>query len=252
MTPTPTPTPLSRAMVMAAGLGTRMQPLTRDRPKPLIAVNSKPLIDYTLDELMAGGVTTIIANVHYLADQIEAHMRDNRREEILVSDERDALLETGGGLVKARALIGPQPFFCCNTDAIFAGTHTGTAIRTLRTAWQDQMKALLLLVPINRARGFDGNGDFHLDPDGHITKAGEEAATFAFTGLQILDPVLLDDLPTGAFSTRVIWRKAAAMKQIFGVIYPGTWLHVGTPAAITDAEAMLNRLDTRAATPGTP
>ncbi|MEO1150604.1 MAG: nucleotidyltransferase family protein [Pseudomonadota bacterium] len=242
-----TATALSRAMVMAAGLGTRMQPLTLSRPKPLITVNKKPLLDYTLDELTAGGVTTIVANVHYLADQLEAHLRNHQHSDVLISDERSALLETGGGLVKARPLLGPGPFFCSNTDAIFAGTLPGTAAQTLRAAWQPGMKALLLLVPLNRARGFDGNGDFHLRPDGRITKAGDEAATYAFTGLQILDPGLLDDMPTGAFSTRTIWQKAAAMDAIFGALYPGTWLHVGTPEAITDAEAMLNTLNSEAA-----
>ncbi|MEL6380498.1 MAG: nucleotidyltransferase family protein [Pseudomonadota bacterium] len=242
-----TATALSRAMVMAAGLGTRMQPLTLSRPKPLITVNNKPLLDYTLDELTAGGVTTIVANVHYLADQLEAHLRNHQHSDVLISDERSALLETGGGLVKARPLLGSGPFFCSNTDAIFAGTAPGTAARTLRAAWQPGMKALLLLVPLNRARGFDGNGDFHLRPDGRITKAGDEAATYAFTGLQILDPGLLDDMPRGAFSTRTIWQKAAAMDAIFGALYPGTWLHVGTPEAITDAEAVLNTLNSEAA-----
>lgn len=251
---------LDTAMVMAAGLGRRMMPLTADRPKPLIPVLNTPLIDYTLAELTAGGVSRIIANVHYCADQVEAHF--NAKTNLVstktgplstkagplstktgptyfISDEREQLLETGGGLIKARPLIGEQPFFCANTDAIFSGVPTGNACALLREAWRAPMKALLLLVPLENTLGFEGNGDFHRHGDGRVTKAQGEAAPFAFTGLQILDPSLLNDMPDGPFSTRLIWQKAAKTEQLFGVLFDGHWLHVGTPQSVVEAESFL-------------
>jgi len=236
------PGPIDTAMVMSAGLGTRMLPLTANTPKPLIRVSDKALIDYTLDELSAGGVTRIVANVHYCADQLEAHLSDRHDHTIMISDERDELLETGGGLVKARPLIGSGPFFCANTDAIFTGPPTGTACEILRSTWHDDMLALLLLVPLKSTLGFDGNGDFHLDADGHLTKSVGEPAPFAFTGLQILHPGLLDDMPPGAFSTRLIWQKAERTGQLYGAVFGGNWLHVGTPESVADAEQVLRKM----------
>jgi len=242
----PAPT-INTAMVMSAGLGTRMANLTRITPKPLISVQNKKLIDYSLDELAAGGIGNAVVNVHYLADQIEAHIKTRQQSEntqkpkITISDERDMLLETGGGLCHAKKLLGEHPFFCCNTDAIFADTSPGTASAILKSNWHNKMLALLLLVPIEKTKGFDGNGDFHLQEDQHITKAQEEAALYAFTGMQILHPDLLQNCPDGPFSTRLLWRRATEEKRLFGCVYPHHWLHVGTPGGVLDAQEHLSR-----------
>lgn len=231
---------LQNAMVLAAGLGTRIMSFSRELPKPLIQVGAKTLLDYTLDELGSGGITRAIVNVHYRADQIEAHLGTRTHPAITISDEREELLETGGGVKKALPLLGDQPFICTNTDAIFTGPP-GAATTRLTDGWGDHMLALLLLVPLTRSFGFDGNGDFHLRPDNKITKAGDEAAEYAFTGLQILHPSLLDDAPEGRFSTRVLWQKAKQADALYGCIYPDQWLHVGTPEGVRQAEQHLNR-----------
>jgi len=235
--------PGNTAMVMAAGRGTRMMPLTAERPKPLVQVCGKALIDYALGGLRAGGVERVIANVHYFADLLEAHLRDYARhtptQEILISDERAELLETGGGLKKAQPLIGEEPFFCLNTDAIFQGRTGASFIDPLRKTWQPPMLALLLLVPLENTLGFDGVGDFHLKADGKLVKARGEPAPYAFTGAQILDPALLDGTPEGPFSTRLIWEKAARLGGLYGCVFDGHWLHVGTPESRDAAEALL-------------
>ena len=227
--------PLTTAMVMAAGMGNRMRPLTDTMPKPLITVNGRPLIDYVLHELSADGISRAVINVHYEADQIETYLNKKSQhhslfsENIAISDERSELLETGGGLVKARPLLGEHPFFCTNTDAIFAKSQPGKACNLLRTHWQSDMLALLLLVPLTRAYGFEGSGDFHLHTDNQITKTTGEAADYAFTGLQILHPHLLQGEKAVPFSTRELWKKAASAKKLYGCVFPGDWLHVGTP-----------------------
>ena len=226
---------ISTAMVMAAGMGNRMRPLTDTTPKPLITVNRRPLIDYTLHELSAGGVSHIVVNVHYQADQLEAYLRHEQQrhslfsQNIIISDERSELLETGGGLVKAQHLLGEDPFFCCNTDAIFAKSRPGEACNLLRTHWQSDMLALLLLVPLTHTLGFDGSGDFHLHADHQITKTNGEPADYAYTGLQILHPAILEGEKAVPFSTRELWRKAASESKLYGCVFPGDWLHVGTP-----------------------
>lgn len=229
----------TNAMVLAAGYGTRMMPLTINTPKPLIKILDKTLLDYTLDELSMGGISHAVVNVHYHADQIETHLQNRRQPHIAISDERSELLETGGGLKKALPLLGQAPFFSCNTDAIFTGV-VGDATRMLLSSWNNTMLALLILVPLNKTLGFDGNGDFHLHKHGRITKASEEGeAPYAFTGLQILHPSLLVDMPDGPFSTRLLWQRAAEQDGIFGCIYPQWWLHVGTPQGVEDAQEFL-------------
>jgi N-acetyl-alpha-D-muramate 1-phosphate uridylyltransferase len=230
------------AMVMAAGLGKRMRPLTATRPKPLIEVAGKPLLDHVLDRLRAAGVRRVVVNVHYLADSLEAHLAvAGRGLEIVVSDERAALMETGGGLVQARALLGDRPFLVVNSDNLWID-GPADAIKLLAAQWDDAaMDALLLLVPLARANNHAGQGDFHLDGGGRITgrrKPGR-VAPFVFTGVQILSPRVLADWPEGPFSTMVFWERAIAAGRAHGLVHQGLWFDVGTPAAIGRTEALL-------------
>jgi len=230
------------AMVMAAGLGKRMRPLTATRPKPLVEVAGKPLIDHVFDRLCAAGVKRAVVNVHYLADALEAHLARCRCGiDIVISDERAQLMETGGGLVQARALIGDEPFLTVNSDNLWVDGPVD-AIRQLAAAWDaDVMDALLLMVPLARAHCHGGLGDFHLDPAGRITgrrKPGRPAP-FVWTGVQILSPSLIVDWPQGPFSTNIFWDRAIAAGRAYGIVHNGLWFDVGTPGAIAQAEAIL-------------
>ena len=232
------------AMVMAAGLGKRMLPLTADRPKPLIAVGGRTLIDLALDHLADAGVTKAVVNVHYLPDQVEAHLAQRSAPRVIFSDERVQLLETGGGLVKARrAGLLPDPFFCVNSDNVWIDGPRNTLL-DLSDAWDPaRMDALLLVVP--RARAFEhrGKGDFHLEPDGRLRRRGpdDQFAPYIFIGAQVVSHRLLRDAPAGPFSTMVLWERAIAEGRLFGVVHAGQWYDVGTPAAIAPAAAALTR-----------
>lgn len=230
------------AMVMAAGLGKRMRPLTATRPKPLVEVAGKAMLDHVFDRLRAAGVKRAVVNVHYLADALEAHLANRVAGiEIAVSDERAMLLETGGGLLKARELIGDAAFLVVNSDNYWVDGPSD-AIRLLAQRWDDEtMDALLLLVPLARAHNHRGQGDFHLDAHGRITarRRSGRLAPFVYTGLQILSPRLLRDGPEGPFSTMLFWERAIAAGRAFGVVHQGLWFDVGTPEAIGRTEAML-------------
>ena len=231
------------AMVLAAGLGTRMRPLTALRPKPLIEVAGKPLIDHVFDRLRTAGVKRAVVNVHYLADALEAHLATQATSglEMVVSDERAALMETGGGLVQARAMIGDAPFVVASSDVLWID-GPADAIRLLASQWDDaRMDVLMLLVPLARAHNHSGKGDFHLDPHGRITgrrKPGR-VAPFIYTSLQIMSPRVLNDAPAGSFSQMLFWERAIAAGRAFGMVHQGLWFDVGTPAAIGRTEAML-------------
>ncbi|PQA88446.1 nucleotidyltransferase family protein [Hyphococcus luteus] len=228
------------AMVLAAGLGTRMRPLTDATPKPLIDVDGKALMDYALDRFARAGVERAVVNVHYLADKVERHVEGRPAPEIVISDERDLILETGGGLKKARGLLGDEPVYCTNTDAIMIDGGGTEACALLANEWNDAaMDALLLLVPIDRTSGYDGSGDFDRSEDGQISLRAGETAPYVFTGLQIIAPSLIDEGPEGPFSTRVLWDKAAERGRLFGAVYGGEWLHVGDAAGLAAAEARL-------------
>ena len=230
------------AMVLAAGLGTRMRPLTDQLPKPLIKVAGKPLIDWTLDRFAAAGVTRAIVNVHYRADQMEAHLKGRRAPEIVISDERAALLETGGGLKKARAHLGPAPVYCTNTDAILIDGEGPEPCAALAAAWrEDAMDALLLLAPAGLASGYDGAGDFDLRADGSVDWRSGDRAPYVYTGLQIIRPSLLDGAPDGAFSLRVLWDKARAAGRMKAIVHSGPWMHVGDPQGLALAEAFFEK-----------
>ncbi|MGN6269287.1 MAG: nucleotidyltransferase family protein [Sphingomonas sp.] len=230
------------AMVMAAGLGKRMRPLTATRPKPLVKVAGKALLDHVFDRLRAAGVKRAVVNVHYLADAVEAHLRARVKDiEVVISDERGRLMETGGGIVQARDLLGDQPFLVVNSDNLWLDGPTD-AIRALAAAWDDdRMDALLLLVPLARANLHGGQGDFHLDANGRITgrrKPGR-VAPFVYTGLQILSPRLIADWPEGPFSTMLFWERAIEAGRAHGLVHQGLWFDVGTPSAVKAAEAAL-------------
>ena len=232
------------AMVMAAGLGKRMRPLTATRPKPLIEVAGKPLLDHVLDKLRAAGVQRAVINVHYLPDALEAHLaRKANGLDIAISDERDELLETGGGLVRAEPLIDADPFLSVNSDNLWID-GPADALKLLASHWDgDKMDALLLLVPQARAANHRGQGDFHMDRHGRLKRRRpSHVAPFVFTGVQMLSKRLLRDAPSGPFSTNVLWDRAIAEGRCFGAVHQGLWFDVGTPQAIRATEAALKNV----------
>ncbi|KUO54355.1 MAG: mannose-1-phosphate guanylyltransferase [Sphingomonadales bacterium BRH_c42] len=229
------------AMVMAAGLGKRMRPLTTLQPKPLVRVAGKPLIDHALDRLAEAGIARAVVNVHYLADPLEAHLRDRREPQIVISDEREALLETGGGMAKALAHL-PDPFFCLNADNIWLDGPRN-AFADLSRYWNpDAMDALLMVVPHARAHNFDGQGDFRMDGDGRLTRGQQgRVAPFIYTGIQLVSHRLLRDPPADPFGTMLLWQRAIDEGRLYGTSFTGEWFEVGTPQAIAPTEAALRR-----------
>ncbi|HET7083480.1 MAG TPA: nucleotidyltransferase family protein [Rhizomicrobium sp.] len=233
---------VTAAMMMGAGLGTRMRPLTDDRPKPLVTVGGKTLIDHSIDRLVAAGVRLIVVNLHYKAEMLRAHLAKRRDVEIVYSDETDMLLDTGGGVVKAMPHLGAAPFFVLNSDSIWI--ETGTPVLSAMLAQWDEkrMDGLLLLADMKTALGYEGAGDFALKSDGRLIRArdaGERDAVFAYPGVQIAHPRLFAGAPQGAFSTNIMWDRAIAGGRLSGAVMDGTWIHVGTPQAREEAEATL-------------
>lgn len=229
------------AMLMAAGLGKRMRPLTAATPKPLVRVGGKPLIDRALDRLEDAGVAKAVVNVHYLADAIEAHLTPRQIPAVTFSDEREVLLETGGGMVKAQTAGQlPDPFFACNADSIWLDGPRN-AFADLSAAWDaDRMDALLLLVNHAKANNFDGTGDFYMDPAGRLTrKLPGRIAPFIYTGIQLVSHRLLRDAPEGKFSTNILWSRAIGEGRLFGLAFTGEWYEVGTPEHIRPTEEAL-------------
>ena len=233
------------AMVLAAGLGKRMRPLTATRPKPLVEVAGRTLLDRALDRVEAAGIATAVVNAHYFADQIEAAVAGRTADrpdglKIRVSDERAKLLETGGGVVKALPLIDADPFFVINADNMWIDGSADT-LRLLAQRWNPaEMDALLLLVPLARATGYDGRGDFHLDPAGQVAPRGEvRIAPFVYSGIQLISKHLFEGEPVEAFSVWRQWHKALAAGRLFGAVHQGLWFHVGTPASVGETEDLL-------------
>jgi N-acetyl-alpha-D-muramate 1-phosphate uridylyltransferase len=232
---------LTTAMLMAAGLGKRMRPLTATRPKPMVKVAGKPLIDHALDRLEAGGIERVIVNVHYLPDALIAHLKTRKTGiEILISDERDKLLETGGGLMRAASLLGDQPFLCANSDNLWVDGPRDS-ISVLAELWdEERMDALLLVVPHARATCHNGPGDFHMAADGLLRRRKPgHIAPFVFTGVQIMSPRLLRDPPGDVFSTNIFWSRAMEAGRLYGASHQGLWFDVGTPQAVPVVEAAL-------------
>ena len=239
--PNPVQPPIGTAMVLAAGLGKRMRPLTATRPKPLVEVAGKPLLDHVLDRLRSAGIARVVVNVHYLADALEAHLRRKAGDlDIQISDERGLLLETGGGVAKALPLIADERFLIANSDNLWVDGPVD-AIRLLADRWDDaEMDTLLLLVPLARANCHSGLGDFHMDPAGRISRRrAAKVAPFVFTGVQLVSKRLFAELPAGPFSFNLLWDRAIAAGRAYGVSHQGLWFDVGTPPAIGKTEAML-------------
>ena len=229
--------PLDTAMVFAAGLGTRMRPITDRTPKPLVQIGGKAMLDHMLDRLADGGVARAIVNVHHLPDQIEAHLRGRTRPQIIISDERSKLLDQGGGIRKVLPLIGDADFFICNTDAVWIEGPQST-IAAMRQAWKpEEMDVLLLVAATSGSVGVDWPGDFHMAPDGRLTKRAErEVSAFVYAGVGIIKASLFKEAQEDVFRLAPYFFRAAQAGRLFGVRLNGQWLHVGSPGAIEEAE----------------
>ena len=236
MTAYPTP---NTAMVLAAGLGTRMRPLTDDRPKALVEVGGRALIDHVLDRLAGAGVEEAVVNVHWFADRLEAHLAGRTKPRIVISDEREELLETGGGLKHARLLVGDEPIWVANIDSVWI--DRADALVDLAAAWDPaKMDVLLLLARREGSIGFEGAGDFFLEETGRLRFRGDsDSAPFAYMGVHITRPQIVDGGPEGPFSLSPIWRRLAEEGRLFGRVLDGDWMHVGDPQARDEAEARL-------------
>jgi MurNAc alpha-1-phosphate uridylyltransferase len=225
------------AMVLAAGFGARMRPLTDTMPKPLVQVAGKPLLDHVLDRLADAGVARAVVNVHYLGEQIVAHTKTRAKPQVVISDERGQLLDTGGGVVKALPLIGAAPFFHINSDTIWIDGPQPNLTRLAQAFNPAKMDALLLLASTTDSIGYAGRGDFTIGPDGRLTKRGERDVTpFVYAGAAILSPALFKDAPAGAFALTDLFARAEAEGRLHGLRLEGLWMHVGTPDAIAQAE----------------
>ncbi len=235
---------IESAMVMGAGIGKRMRPLTATRPKPLVRVAGKALIDHSLDRIEAAGVGHVVVNVHYLADALEAHLKAQRRSfTIDISDERDQLLETGGGMVKALPLLKGDPILIVNSDNIWTDGPQDS-IANLARHWDgDRMDALLLVIRQASAMGHGGRGDFHMDGEGRLSRRKPgRVAPFVYTGIQLVSRRFLDDAPEGPFSTMLLWERAIAAGRLYGLSHMGQWFDVGTPASIAPTETALSEV----------
>jgi len=229
------------AMILAAGLGKRMRPLTATKPKPLIEVAGRALLDHIIERLKTAGVKKVVVNVHYLADAVEAHLAAKTEGvEVAISDERGLLLETGGGLVRAAPLINCDPFLAVNSDNLWIDGPADT-LKLLASHWDDKrMDALLLLVPHARAFNHGGMGDFHMDRCGRLRRRERShVAPFVYTGIQMLSKRILKGAPEGPFSANRLWDGAMEVGRCFGAVHQGLWFDVGTPSAIKATELTL-------------
>ncbi len=224
-------------MILAAGLGTRMRPLTDNTPKPLLKVANKRIIDYALDHLNAAGVKTAVVNKHYLPDQIEAWAKQISSPKIVISDETDQVLETGGGVKRALPLLGAEPFYVLNSDCFW--TDRGApALERLAQSWDNAtMDCLLLVCDPKHTTGYDGSGDFVMDAEGRLKRQTQNG--LCFIGAYLVHPRLFENAPAGRFSMNVLWNEAIVNQRLFGISHQGHWLHVGTPDAIKAAEDYL-------------
>lgn len=228
------------AMVLAAGLGKRMRPITATTPKPLVEVAGRSLIDRGLSKLLDAGVEKAVVNVHYLADLVEVHVQKCRSPQIVISDERDLLLDTGGGVAKALPLLGPDPFYLYNSDSFWIEGFRCN-LDLLAERWDGEaMDALLLLAPTVGSIGYSGDGDFFMDETGRLARRDERrVAPFVYAGAAIIHPRLMADVPSGPFSLNRCFDRAIEAGRLFGQRMEGIWLHVGTPRAIREAEAAI-------------
>jgi MurNAc alpha-1-phosphate uridylyltransferase len=228
------------AIVLAAGLGTRMRPYVGNVPKPLVQVHGKPLIDYALDRLAEAGIECVVVNVHYLADTLERHLVSRKMPRVVISDERGELLGTGGGIAKALPKLGNTPFFLINSDTFWLDGIKPNLARLGNAFDRNAMDALLLLAPTTGSIGYSGRGDFAMAPDGRLRRRAErEVVPFVYAGAAILSPALFAGAPTGAFPLTLLFDRAAEHDRLFGLRLEGLWMHVGTPEAVAAAEAAL-------------
>lgn len=231
------------AMVLSAGYGKRMRPLTDDTPKPMLALDGKPLIGHVMDRLAAAGVERAVVNLHYLGDRIRSYLAQENRLEVVFTEEAE-LLETGGGVRNALAPLtelGTRPFYVVNADAFWLDGYEDTLMRLAREWKDDIMDGLLLLQGAAESHGYTGRGDFIADPDGRLVRRPEmEIAPWLFAGVQILHPRLFDDSPSGAWSLNLLFDKAIEAARLYGVIHDGEWFHIGTPDGLEEAEAFLH------------
>ena len=231
---------IDQAMILAAGLGTRMNQLTADRPKAMVEVAGRPLIDHAIERLKAAGIKRIVVNLHYCADVLERHLAGRSDVEICLSDERHALLDTGGGIKHALHHFEGRPFVTHNCDTIWAERDTENLRSLLAHFDATKMDALMLLAWRETSLGFDGCGDFFKDDEGKLRRrGGAPSAPYVWAGVQIIVPELFDPTPDTAFSTNVVWDEAISKNRLYGLELNGTWMHVGSPEAVADAEAYL-------------
>lgn len=233
---------ITTAMVLAAGLGRRMRPLTDHIPKPMVALGGRPLIDHVLSRLSAAGIARAVVNVHYQADVLERHLATRTAPpRITLSDERDELLDTGGGIVKALPLLGSAPFLVHNSDSVWIEEAARANLDRLIAHWDDdRMDGLLLVADRTRALGYEGAGDFNMDDAGHLVRRRKDgAAPYVFTGVSIAHPRLVAGTRAEPFSLNAPWDRAIAAGRLFGLLLDGFWMHVGTPEALVEAEQCL-------------
>jgi MurNAc alpha-1-phosphate uridylyltransferase len=237
---------LNTAMILAAGLGTRMRPLTHDLPKPMVKVGDKTLIDWVLDDLAEAGVSNAVINVHYKADLLRNHLTHRSAPALSISDETEILLETGGGVAAALPLIDDDVFLVTNSDALW-GNGLVPVIETLKTAWSQmtahaEIDSLLLLAKMGRAFGFEGAGDFFVNADGIPSRRGDQAAApTAYAGTQLVHRRIFETCPTGAFSFNVLWNKALESSRLRAIVHDDDWYHVGTPEAVATTALALSK-----------
>jgi MurNAc alpha-1-phosphate uridylyltransferase len=232
-------------MVLAAGLGERMRPLTLEKPKPLLEVGGKPLIDWTLDRFAEAGIRKVVVNTHYKAEMLQAHLRDRTDLAIEISHEAERL-ETGGGVTKALPLLGDAPFYVANSDSVWLDGPT-PALERMTAVWDpDRMDILLMLMSAPRAEYYDGAGDFLMDPTGRLNfRPDRRIVPYVYAGLHIAAPRLFDDAPSGSFRLTRLWRQAEAAGRLFGIVHDGAWFHVGTPDALVAADSQLDARNAR-------
>jgi MurNAc alpha-1-phosphate uridylyltransferase len=230
----------TKAIVLAAGLGKRMLPITATMPKPLVKVAGQSLIDFALDKLHEAGMETVVVNVHHFADMLEAHLRTRNSPRILISDERDELLETGGGVKKALPLLGTDPFVTFNSDSMWI-EGASPNLKRLVAAWDaERMDILMLVAPLSTSVGYEGRGDFHRDSDGRLRRRGsDDRSDFVYAGVAIVKPELVPGTLEGAFSANAFYDRAIANGRLYGLPLEGQWLHVGEPHTIAEAEKCL-------------
>jgi MurNAc alpha-1-phosphate uridylyltransferase len=231
-------------MVLAAGLGKRMRPLTETTPKPMVRLKGRALIDHVLDRMAAAGVPRAVVNVHYLAGTLEAHLSQRKRPQIVISDERGQILDTGGGVVRALPKLGPEPFLIHNSDSVWI-EGVGSNLERLFAAWDsDTMDSLMLLASAATSLGYDGQGDFAMANNGRLVRRGErQMAPFVFTGVSIAHPRMFENAPQGAFSLNRVWDAAIEQGRLYGIRLDGLWMHVGTPEALIEAERWIESED---------